>query len=77
MESEDKNEILEKLNQLETAILGRKDFRIKGILDFIHDHEERLEALEEFKKRITWQSVAIAGFAVFLAEILFKVKDLL
>jgi len=74
---ENENELLHEIREIKIAILGKKDLKIKGILDYIHEHEERIEAIEEFKKRITWQSVAIAGFAVFLAELVIKLKGFL
>jgi len=75
-------QLLEKVERLETAIIGDMKFRQKGILDIVAELSKeqektsnRVAALEEFKKKLYWQATAIGGFSAVLIEVLAKIRN--
>jgi len=68
-------QLLEKVERLETAIIGDAKFKQKGLLDMVFEHSTRIATLEEFKKKLYWQATAIGGFAAVVIEVLMKIKN--
>lgn len=75
--AEDKKELDTdtKVEEIYLAIMGNEKLKVKGLLNMVYEHDDKIEALIELKKRLTWQAIAITSTLAIIFELIFKIKD--